>query len=146
MNKNDYILVRTDVAPGVMLSVLEAKRLLTAGEAKSISEAIKVVGISRSVFYKYKDCVYAYGQRASGRIITLLITLKDQPGVLSSVIGKLYQSGANILTLNQNMPIGGTALVNISARTDHLMVEENDLLRSIEDLEGVQSIVSIANE
>lgn len=146
MEKNQYILLSRDMAPAVMLSVLEVKRLLTTGEAESISQAIKQVGISRSVFYKYKDSVFEFGQKTTGRMVTLLVTLRDRPGVLSQVISEIYRLGGNILTLNQNMPMGDVALVNISVRTDHLTVEEDLFLKSIRRLEGVKNIVSFDNE
>ena len=99
--------------------------------------------ISRSVYYKYKDYVFDYGQRPSDKIITLLVTLKDEPGVLSQVIAQLYRAGANIITLNQSNPIGKTALVNISIRTDNLNTDNDSMIKSIEKLEGVKSIISI---
>ena len=42
--------------------------------------------------------------------------LKDEPGVLSSILAALYELGANILTVNQNIPIDSVASVSISIK------------------------------
>lgn len=146
MKDERFILMNALVAPQAVLNVLQAKRLLATGEAKNVSDAIKMSNISRSVFYKYKDNVFDYGGRNNGRIITLLATLRDEQGVLSKVIGELSKSGANILTLNQNTPIRGTALVSISVRTENINVDEDAMIKSVEELDGVKSIVLIDNE
>ena len=37
--------------------------------------------------------------------------LHDRPGVLMALISAFYDAGANILTVNQNIPVLGAALV-----------------------------------
>ena len=51
---NDYLLVKADVLPEVFVKVMEAKRLLNSGKAVSVNEAVKMVSLSRSAYYKYK--------------------------------------------------------------------------------------------
>jgi len=55
--------------------------------------------------------------------------LKDEPGVLSSVMGIFATSGANILTVNQSIPVSGCAAVTITAET-------NSLSHPLEEVEG----------
>ena len=50
-------------------------------------------------------------------------------GVLSAVLGVFAHSGANILTINQSIPVSGCAAVTITAET-------NSLSRPIEEVEG----------
>ena len=57
MEQNKYLLVESSALPDVFLKVCEAKSLLAKGDVKNASEAAKAVGISRSVFYKYKKNV-----------------------------------------------------------------------------------------
>ena len=64
-----------------------------------------MAGISRSAFYKYKDAIYLYDERMSENITTLYLTLEDRPGVLSLLLSELYRAGANIITVNQNIPV-----------------------------------------
>ena len=49
---------RFSVLPEVFTKVVEAKRYMAQGKAKSYSDAAKMAGISRSAFYKYKDFVF----------------------------------------------------------------------------------------
>ena len=59
---NDYFLVKADVLPEVFVKVMEVKRFLNSGKAKSVNEAVQRVGLSRSAYYKYKDCIYLYDE------------------------------------------------------------------------------------
>ena len=137
MDNPRYLLVDTSVLPEVFLKVVEAKRLLAQGKVKSSSEAARLAGISRSAFYKYKDCVQQYNSKLSDDIITLYATLADEPGVLSSVIGQLYTAGANILTLNQNIPVDSVAHVSISAKAGGINCLEEELVARVRALNGV---------
>lgn len=110
------LLVDSSVLPDVFLKVVEAKRLLAAGKVRSLSEAAKVAGISRSALYKYKDCVFIHNEALDDKVITLSVHLEDRPGVLSGLINHLSEQRANILTVNQNIPVDGVAPVTISAR------------------------------
>ena len=55
MEKKKYYLVSAEALPEVFIKVAEAKRMLQVGEAATVGEAARMVGISRSAFYKYKD-------------------------------------------------------------------------------------------
>lgn len=105
--QNKFLLVDLSVLPEVFTKVVEAKRYMAQGKAKSYSDAAKMAGISRSAFYKYKDKVYPYESNSLTRVLTLTVTLVDEPGILSSLITGLYQIGANIITINQNIPVDG---------------------------------------
>lgn len=137
MDKPKFLLVDTDVLPEVFLKVVYAKKMIAQGKAKSSSEAAKLAGISRSAFYKYKDCVQQYNSKMSDNIVTIYATLADEPGVLSSVISQLYTSGANILTLNQNIPVDSVAHVSISAKINSINCTEQELILQIKALAGV---------
>ena len=53
-----FLMVDAAVLPEVFLKVLKAKELLANGAARNISAATRQAGISRSAFYKYKDCIF----------------------------------------------------------------------------------------
>ena len=103
----------------------------------STSEAVRLANISRSAFYKYKDRVMEYNSRESNAIVTFYMTMEDVPGVLSSVINHLAEYGANILTINQNIPSDGVAAVTISIRMTDVTLEEEQLLQRLCQLRGV---------
>jgi chorismate mutase len=111
--------------------------MLETGEAKAVGEAARAVGISRSAFYKYKDAVRPFNDMMTGRIVTLQCLLKDEPGVLSSILAQFATSGANILTINQSIPTNGCAAVTIAAETGGMGTEIEEMLRVLRDIRGV---------
>ena len=146
MANNSYYLISGEVLPETFKKVLEAKELLAKGEASSSSEAARIAGISRSAFYKYRDFVHAYSGQGAGRIITVSAILKDKPGVLSSFITKISEAGANILTVNQNIPSNGYAAVSVSIRIESNNVSLDSLISSIKTASGVKKIENIMGE
>ena len=132
-----YYIVEASALPTVFLKVAEAKRLLEVGEAATVHEAAKAVDISRSAFYKYKDAVRPFTDMSNGRIITVQILLKHEPGVLSAVLNSFARCGANILTINQGVPAGGSALVSIGAETSGLVMTTEELLHQVAHENGV---------
>lgn len=141
-----YLLVDTDVLPEVFRKVVEAKRLLVSGRARTVNEAVRLAGLSRSAFYKYKDNVHSFNNKAGGRIITLHAMLRDEAGVLSDLIGVLYHSGANILTINQNIPIAGVAPVSVTLRIDGLHISLDELLEELHGITGLENIEIVSGE
>lgn len=123
--------------PEVFLKVAEAKRMLESGEATTVGEATKATGISRSAFYKYRDAMMPFQNLMAGHIITFQMTLKDRTGVLSGILSILAYNGANILTINQNIPTNGCAIVTIGAETSELHCSVEDLLKRINNMDGV---------
>ena len=128
MEKQKFYLVAADALPEVFLRVAEAKRMLQVGEAATVGDAARQVGISRSAFYKYKDAVQPFQNMHAGHIITFYALLKDNPGVLSNYLSIFANSGANILTINQTIPTNGCAGVTISAETGDMSEELDDLM------------------
>lgn len=135
--KPQFLLVNPKVLPDVFEKVIEAKRLLASGKVKTSSEASKNAGISRSVFYKYKDHVFPYEDRAGNRIITLGLRLSDEPGVLSSVLTELYRNGANLLTVNQNIPNDGIANVTVSVIIGDSVAGVEEMIEALSTIHGV---------
>ena len=129
MEKKHFYIVSAEALPEVFVKVAEAKRMLQVGEATTVGDAARKVGISRSAFYKYKDAVQPFQNMRTGHIITFYALLKDNPGVLSNFLAIFAESGANILTINQTIPTNGCAGVTISAET-------SDMLESIDGLVG----------
>lgn len=144
--KSRLLLVDASVLPEVYERVLEAKLLLSSGTADSAAQAARMAGISRSAFYKYKDAVFPYDAAQGGSLLTVHLLLLDRPGVLSAVLTAFADAGANILTVNQNIPADGVATVSVSARIDRLYESADEFVRSLSTLDGVQKILRINNE
>jgi chorismate mutase len=141
-----YLIVNSSVLPDVFLKVIDAKRMLDAGRVHSVNEAARLAGISRSAFYKYKNCVHTFDDHSGGRIVTFQAMLRDEAGVLSQLTGMLYRCRANILTINQNIPIGGLAPVSVTARIDSVQVTLEKLLSSLRNIDGVKDIAVMLGE
>ena len=139
-----YYLVATEALPEVFLKVEEAKNALETGAAKNIGEAVRQAGISRSAFYKYRDSIRPFNDMADGRIMTFHALLKDAPGVLSDILGIFAVSGANILTINQNIPVSGRASCTICASTTGMRVTVEELMRRAANCGGVIRFETVA--
>lgn len=138
MGKVNYLLVDMSIMPEVYKKVIKAKNLLLSGEASSTSQAVKMADVSRSAYYKYKDKIFEYSEQAEDTS-TVNAKLLDNAGVLSSVMNELYLAGANVLSVNQSIPVNNVADVSITVR----MLEANDtseqLLEKIKNINGVKS-------
>lgn len=139
-------LVDAEVLPEVFENVLKAKELLRCGKADTVNNAVNEVGISRSAFYKYKDKIFRFSEKSQERIITLHVMLRDEAGVLSEFITALYRSGANILTISQNIPVRGRAMVSVSASMRDPEQSTTELIKTVKSVNGVISIEEITGE
>lgn len=131
MSNQKYYIVSAEALPEVFIKVAEARRMLQVGEAA------RMVGISRSAFYKYKDAVQPFQDMKAGHIITFYALLKDNPGVLSNFLSIFANSGANILTINQTIPTNGCAGVTISAETSEMVEDLEAMMARVSGAEGV---------
>ncbi len=90
-----FYLVDAEVLPEVFLKVVKAKELLASGEVRSISAATRSVDLSRSAFYKYKDCIF---DSENGReVVTVMATLRDETGALQSLLAASAPPGQALL-------------------------------------------------
>lgn len=131
------VVVDESVLPEVIVKVLRAKELRAASQQMSSSEACRIVGISRSAYYKYKDSVFRYEEQSQENIFSLGLLLKDRQGVLSAVIAKLYEQGLNIIKINQNAPVDSVASVSISVRRDQGSCDSEKLRDALGRIDGV---------
>ncbi len=142
----EYIVVDASVLPDVFVKILEVKKILASKSAASLSCACKEVGISRSAFYKYRNRIFLYEDKLTQKIVNLMITLRDEAGVLSSVLTSLSEMHANILTLNQSIPVDGVAAVTISLRMRRDETNPFTITRRILQLPGVVDVRILSGE
>lgn len=136
-SKPKYYIVEASALPEVFLKVAEVKRLLSTGEAATVNEATRMVDISRSAFYKYRDAVLPFQNMMTGRIVTFQLLLHNEPGLLSSLLTVFADAKANIHTINSIVPTNGTAVVTISAETIDLNMPLEEMLQKLEAYPGV---------
>lgn len=141
-----YYLVDSSVLPEVFVKVMEVKKLLNKDNSLTVNDAVKAVGISRSAFYKYRDYIFPFYETSRGKVITLFFVLEDFSGILSRIINKIAAVKANILTINQNIPINGLADVTISIDTSEMEADIKDLMEEISRIDGVHKQAILARE
>lgn len=135
-----YLIVDAKALPSVYLRVIEVKRLLAQNKAKNLTDATRQAGISRSVYYKYRDMVNLYERRLEDSMVTCYLSLEDKPGVLAGVLDCLWKTGANILTINQNIPQDSVAPVVIAMRMSDAKISEDTLLTRLTAIDGVLEV------
>ncbi len=142
----EYYLVKGSALPEVLIKVVEAKKMLSSGEAKTVQEVTEKLGISRSSFYKYKDDIEPLAEGLHSRSVTISCVLKDQPGVLSEVLETISEARMNIQTIYQSVPTGGLAEISINAQcgTEDTHIEK--LLEAIRMVKGVASVRLLARD
>lgn len=141
-----YFIIKKKALPEVLLKVVQAKKLLEKQKALTVQEAAQSVGISRSSFYKYKDCIFPFYENSRGSAITIALGLDDEPGLLSSILNKIAEYKANILTIHQTIPINGVANITLSIEVLPSTNDVQQMLSSIEDFNGVHHVKILARE
>ena len=132
-----YYLVEASALPEIFLKVAEAKRLLETGAVKTVNEAAKMTGISRSAFYKYRETVLPFQNMMTGRVITFQLWMHDEPGSLSSVLDVFSEHNANLQSINSIIPTNGSGIMTISAETINVTVSIEELLNQLRESRGV---------
>lgn len=127
--KDQFFIVNGTVLPEIFGKIIEVKTLLGTKKVKDITEGVRKVGISRSVFYKYKDNVFLLSEMSRGRKASIALLLDHKPGALSGVLDLMALNHANILTINQGVPINDAAMVS-------MIVDISDLKQDIKELIG----------
>ncbi len=145
-NKSSYLIVDKEILPDVYEKVVKAKDLLRTGQAKGITHVCKMLGISRSTFYKYKDYVFTVSEATKGRKATIIMILDHTPGVLSNVLDKIAERKGNILTISQDIPINNAANVSITFDLSNMEMNIDELIEEVNNMSGVFKANLIAME
>ena len=137
MSKPKLYIVEAAVLPEVFLRVSDAKEYLQTGAAATVAEAAAMAGISRSAYYKYKDAIRPFRDIKRDQAITMNILTRDRPGALSSVLSIFAAMRANILTINQSLPVNGVGVVTIAFVAEDPDVSPETLAAQIDALPDV---------
>ncbi len=140
----NYLIVHKSILPEYFETVLKAKHLLEEGKAKNVMQATKMVGISRSTYYKYKDYILEPIRISDGRKAVISMLLSHETGILSHVLSKISEAGASILTITQSLPVHGNASVTITLDISGMPSTITNLLNEIGDCQGVENAKLIA--
>ncbi|PKM86198.1 MAG: ACT domain-containing protein [Firmicutes bacterium HGW-Firmicutes-12] len=133
-------MVSKEILPEAILKTAQAKEILTRREAITINEAVEKIGLSRSAFYKYRDGVFPFYEASKEKIVTFSLLLEHRTGVLSDVLNAVAQMKGNILTINQGIPLQGTAVVTLSVDTYEVIGDMEELLEIFLNVVGVKKV------
>lgn len=140
-----FYLVREDVLTESMLKTIEVKKLLASGEASTIQEAAKSIGLSRSAFYKYRDTVFPFESVARERILTIFIQLEDRKGSLATLLGIVSEAKCNVLTIHQTIPVQGRANVTLSLDVTTMGIQMDSFIQRLKTPDFVESVSVISS-
>ena len=141
-----YYVVSGDILPDVLEQVMQARILLQSGKAKRISEAVKMVGISRGTYYKYKDAVFSFNAEQSNRKAIISMILRNEKGTLSKVLSLVSVKQVNVLAINQTIPINGNGKVALTLDISDLEISIQSLVSLIEAMPMVEKADLVAVE
>lgn len=142
----NYYIIKRKALPEVFLKVVQAKALIEKERAMTVQEAVDEVGISRSSFYKYKDSIFPFYENGRGSVITFGVKIDDEPGLLSMVIKRIADFKANILTINQTIPVNSVANLTLSIEILPTTGDIQELIDSISQYEGIHQVKILARE
>lgn len=135
--KDQFFIVNGTVLPEIFGKIVEVKTLLATKKVKDITEGVRSVGISRSVFYKYKDNVFLLSEMSKGRKASLTVLVDHKPGALSGVLDFMAANNANILTINQGVPINDAAFVTLTIDISEMTIDIKEMVTTLLDEEFV---------
>ena len=135
-----YLIVDKALLPSYCEKVALAKELLDEGKAADVSEAVKMVGISRSTFYKYRDMVRDISTVSMGRHAIISMMMSHRVGVLSNVIGVISSYGYSVWTITQNPPVDAKANVVITLELGEDAAILDDMIREISNIPGLSKV------
>lgn len=140
-----YYVVKQKALPEVLLKVAQVNKIIET-KRMSIAEATESVGISRSSYYKYKDNIFPFRDNVKGKTITFVLSMDDEPGILSVVLKTIAEYKANLLTIHQTIPVNGVASLTLSVDILPTTGDSAKMIEQIEQLSGVRYLKILSRE
>jgi len=140
---DDYFVIHRKVLPDYFEKVIQIKEIINKGV--NISDACKEVGLSRSTFYKYKDYVNRPSMKV-GKHVILSLKLVDEPGALSTILNDIAAKNANILAINQEVPIHNIAFVTLTIAMNNMDLSVQSFIQELRHLKNVIDVMLVAVE
>ena len=138
MKNSEYLIVHKSILPSYFEQIILTRELIN-NQKYSVSDACKETGISRSSYYKYKDYIFRPNKTSGTKALFGIKTI-DIKGILSIILQVVYESHGNIISINQDTPIDGTAHINSVIDVSELASSIEVLKENIEKIEGIKSV------
>lgn len=140
---NEYVIIKKTALPKSLELVLQAKKIVDDGY--SISEACKIIDISRSTYYKYSNDVFEVTSPI-GRKLHILIKALNNKGVLGHALNEIANVGGNVLSINQAVPIRELAYISIMIDLSKVEKSNEEIVSSIRKVQNVKKVEILAVE
>lgn len=140
---DDYYVIHKKVLPDYFEKVIKIKELINKG--LNVSDACKEVKLARSTFYKYKDYVNRPTEKV-GKHVILSLKLVDEPGALSDILNEIASKKANVLAINQEVPIHNIAFVTITIAIRDLDTSIQNFVNELREGKNVIDAMLVAVE
>lgn len=137
---SEYLVIRTDALPEVFSNVMKVKGLLQSGQVSSVNEAVNIVGMSRSAFYKYRDVVHNYQNPLETEQITIVATLLLDSDALSSLLMSLTEYQGKLLNISQSLPRHGFVDLMLSVDLSNISIDQVQLRRQLSRIPGIRRL------
>lgn len=138
MKSSEYLIVHKSILSEEFEQVIEIKELINH-QNLSVSQACKIKNVSRSTYYKYKDYVFRPTSDV-GHVALFTLQCKDEKGILSKILKCTYDVGGNIISINQNAPMQGVAVITMTIKTDDLNCEMIAFKELLAHLTGIINV------
>ena len=138
--KEDFYIVSGKILSEAMKKTVQVKELLQNGIEDQVKEAVEKVGLSRSTYYKYKDYIFPFVDEQREELVTLSLLAVDKSGVLSEILAKIAKYEANILTINQDLPLEDVAHVTLTIEINDLIITLDELVDILASITGVRKV------
>ena len=135
-----YLIVDKALLPPYCEKIALVKELIDEGKAADVSQAVKMAGISRSTFYKYRDMVRDISTVLMGRHAIISMMMRHSVGTLSSVLNIISRYGYSVWTITQNPPVDSKANVVITLELGEDAGKLDNLIREISDVSGLSRV------
>lgn len=138
--KKKFYIVSEEILPEAILKTAQVNEILAQKKAQTVNEAVLMVGLSRSAFYKYRDGVFPFYKASKEKIITLMVAMYHTPGVLSTCLNVIADTKASVLTINQGIPLQDVAYVSIAIETEDMNLNIEELISSLNTISGIKKV------
>lgn len=139
MSGEKRYVISESVLPDVLRKVLQAKTMLENGICSNARLACYKAGISRSTFYKYKNCIFEYTANTGEQELTVLISAVSASSVLAAIYTAVCDTRVTVITMSQSIPVNGKTVISATIRASP-GISIYETIRRIRKIDGVESL------
>ncbi len=135
---NEFFIIHKSILPDFYNLVIRARDLVE-NEGYSVSAACQNVNISRSTYYKYKECIFN-PSKEFGRKAILAFKTHDEMGVLSNILNVAYENKCSVISINQGIPIKNNAYITLTLDLQKYDESLEDLIAKFKSIKYVKTV------